>query len=266
MCNDPKNIKRGCYGFLSGIWICLALVIYAIFIIPYSHYDDYKDHKCNITRVEYPTEIPTDNDFHNNPHWKSCDCGSKCKSWSPCVKLYSSVDKTLLIKNKYYKDRNDDCTFSEAKCDDGLQYVQRSLRDAYNQYTKYINNTIECHYDDPLTNIYLSMDNYLDTLYFPLIIIIFTTICIIIMIIHDCSSNSKNKPEEEDIPFEHYSSTLPEQINIIHEPSLNIDIPPLFNNEKPPQFGEVCPYNYELPYINELPPENPPIYYCASSL
>jgi len=266
MCNDTKNIKRGCYGFVGGVWICLALVIYYIFIIPYSHYNDYKPHKCNITKVEYPTEIPSNNDFHNNPNWKSCDCGPKCKSWSPCIKLYSNVDETLLIKNKYYKDRNDDCTFSEDKCGDGLQYVHKSLRDAYAQYTKYINNTIECHYDDPITNIYIMMDNYLDTLYFPLFILILATIVIVYMLINDyCPINKPiiNENENENGNEDENDNYLSQSHN--HEIiPMNDIIPPPFDYEKPPQFDENCPYPYELTLGGSY--ENPPIYYYTSSI
>jgi hypothetical protein len=234
MCNNPKNIKLGCYGCACCLWVMSAVVIYGVFIIPYSNYNDYNLHKCNITRVEYPTELPVNNDFHNNRNWKSCDCGDSCKSWTACIKLYSSVDETQLIKNRYYIDRDDECTFNEAKCTNGFQRVHNSLTDSYNIYIKYINTTIDCYYDDPMTDIYIIMDKMLDNLYFPLGLLIVFTIIIIVMIIADCSHKSDVLVEYEvDYRFASFHDIIPEQIEVT---SFTGDIPPPFNDETPPKF------------------------------
>ena len=59
---------------------------------PLSSYSSYHKHTCNITRIEYPTQLPTNN---NTEGWKQCDCGKYCHAWTTCVKLYSSVKPDL---------------------------------------------------------------------------------------------------------------------------------------------------------------------------
>ena len=253
MCNEPKNIKRGCYGFVGCVWILLVIIIYALFIIPYSHYNDYKLHKCNITRVEYPKKIPANNNFHNNPNWKSCNCGGSCKSWTPCVKMYSSVDEIQLIKNRYYIDRNDECTFSNDKCTDGFQQVHNALIESQNIYTKYINTKIECYYDDQMTDIYIVMDKMLDSLYFPLCMLITLTIIILGVTIANYHQKDIILVEEDD-EVSGFSSfyDIREQIE---GTSFNVEIPPKFNAEIPPKFNAKIATNFI---------EDPPVY--SSSL
>jgi len=253
MCNDPKNIRRGCYGVYFILATCLLIIITLVTIIPNINYHDYDLYKCNITRVDFPTQSPISNG--NNTNWKSCKCGRNCRSWSPCIKIYTNIDKPRLIKNQYYRDRNSECTFTENKCPkgNGPFYIQQALLSSMDTYKQYMNTEIDCYHDTPITHIYLSMYNYFDHMYFPAaILIILTILCLIDVYYNMCKPIKDNSsPEDEGGQWFHFSQLdTPDTSDLagLSETSLpqvivcnNEVIPPPFSDENPPPFADENP-------------------------
>lgn len=147
--------------FFSIITFILAIVLLTEFLLPYSEYHDYSRKICNITNIEYPTVAPT---LDNTYGWAECDCGKYCTSWSPCIKMYSDNHNNHLIQDEYYDDKFKECTFHSHRCPEGenLQILETYLIEANNTYYNYINKSVVCYVNDPITNIYLNMsDNWL---------------------------------------------------------------------------------------------------------
>lgn len=151
--NKKKKMSKG-----KGCYYCMLFTTILIFvgcIVPLSNYPNYKENICNITRIEYPTQLPTEN---NTNGWTKCDCGRNCMAWTTCIKLYSSVKPDLVIMDEY--DRTEYCTFVEDKCRDGedLIYATRKLSQVPGIVDKYYNNEVKCYYDKDIRTIYLDKD------------------------------------------------------------------------------------------------------------
>ena len=95
-CSPENEVRYTFYSCCSIIWGILFALFICFFVIPYSGLHNYKTHQCNITRIDYPTTAPTFDSFDD---WKSCDCGKRCTSWNPCIRLYSDVDEAIMIKD-----------------------------------------------------------------------------------------------------------------------------------------------------------------------
>lgn len=155
----PKKPAEQCGIIIfSVLTFILAIIFLCEFLIPYLDYHNYSVENCNITKIEYPTEAPT---FDNTYGWARCDCGKHCNSWSPCIKLFSENHDNHLINDEYYDDKNKECTFHSKRCPDGenLQILETYLIEANNTYHNYINQSVVCYINDPITHIYLSMPN-----------------------------------------------------------------------------------------------------------
>ena len=196
MCNTELSAFI-CMG--STIFLVAFGILIVTFILPMINYYDYKLHQCNITSVLVPTSVPLNDTYL----WKPCNCGRKCSSLTPCIKLYSSISPGQMIKNKYYSDRNSDCTFHSDKCENDLVSLINSLNDSHEYIDKYLNKTVDCYYDNQMTNIYLKKEI---NMYFGYIYAVFTLIlflCLLYIII----SRHKPKPineENRDKKFESY--------------------------------------------------------------
>ena len=206
-----SNIKRKGYkkktekkdmSQVKGCYYCMLFTSIIVFIgcvVPLSDYNDYKENICNITRIEYPTQLPTEN---NTEGWTKCDCGRYCMAWTTCIKLYSSVKPDLVIMDEY--DRNEECTFVDDKCPDGenLMYATGKLTEVPGIIDEYYNNEVTCYYDNNIKTIFLEKD-YSDLLIIlPSIfvgIMVIIGICICYYERKNTSNNSKVVAVEEVI-------------------------------------------------------------------
>lgn len=141
----------GCYYLMLGI----SILVFIVCVTPLSNYNNYKENICNITKIEYPTQLPTEN---NTDGWKKCDCGNKCMAWTTCIKLYSSIKPDLIIMHEY--DRNEECTFIDNECPNGedLRYATGKLSEISEIVNEYYNNEVKCYYDKDIKTIYLEKD------------------------------------------------------------------------------------------------------------
>ena len=134
------------------------------FIVSLNNYlilSNYEETICNITRVEYPFQMPNNN---NKDLWSSCDCGSKCKSKYPCIKLYSDLSPEILKKSLDMEESS--CTFTETSCPKGEDpsFTVQSLGNSILLAESYINSSIACYVNknNPVKNtIFLEYDYYL---------------------------------------------------------------------------------------------------------
>ena len=90
------------------------------YTIKYTNSQKYNKLKCNITKIEYPTEIPNTIDEYNN-NFVKCSCGKRCTSdMGICTKLFitnKNLEEVLLQKK--YGIYDSECTFAETKCENG---------------------------------------------------------------------------------------------------------------------------------------------------
>ena len=197
-CSPENEVRYTFYSCCSIIWGILFALFICFFVIPYSGLHNYKTHQCNITRVDYPTTAPT---FDSVDDWKSCDCGKRCTSWNPCIRLYSDVDEAIMIKDNYYVDRNDKCTFHNNNCPNGenIQYIQEYINASREIANKYLNTTVDCYYNTPTTNIYLDNNMSMTNIYFICVMMILLIIACCVVLYTDTKCSCKGKSENKDL-------------------------------------------------------------------
>ena len=152
-----------CVG--TSFIIFIVMLSFAIInIIKYDARNDFEDYMCNITKVEYPKEIPRNIDDFLNEKFVKCSCGKRCTSdLGICNKIYiiNENSEEVLLQNKF--DSNDNlCTFRESKCknaeriDDRITKIYKNI-EKMKFYENAMNNTlIDCY---KYKNIYF-IDNY----------------------------------------------------------------------------------------------------------
>ena len=161
-------------------------------------YKDYHEHDCNITKINYPKNLPTKN---NSFGWKHCKCGRGCdKAYTPCIQMFSDIDTNIMIQDRYFSDynSNNECTFYERICKNGedIIEVQEKLEEAKKIYDNYFNKTIKCYYNNEKNEIFLDMSLNKTTFITLITIICFTIglLCTIIQcLIYCCDENYESK-------------------------------------------------------------------------
>ena len=99
-----------CIGFFGVLFFILSIFGS---IIPLINFYNLEQDQCNVTNVEYPTSLPTEEDTSN---WVECDCGRHCMSWSPCIKIYTDDDNTNYVLEDIYSSSFENCTFYDDYC------------------------------------------------------------------------------------------------------------------------------------------------------
>ena len=199
MCNKDGSFFV-CITF--AMFIIFFLISLLTFILPLSGYYDYALHKCNITTVLAPNTVP----MVDPQLWDSCDCGRRCVSMKPCIKLYSSIDPTIMIKQKYYESKYDTCTFTYGNCENDLGYMITSLNDSKKMALSYVNKTVDCYYNANMDNIYLERSIDLVWGYIGLAIttILFLLFCKVLLNVYIFTTNNNkitNTEEDRDEKF-----------------------------------------------------------------
>ena len=180
----------------------LSLLSFIIIGVPYINSSSYKENTCFIDRIEYPKNIPT---LENHTNWIQCDCGQRCISWIPCIKIYSNISSEFIRQNYYYP--NSLCSFSN-NCiyEETPQTINAYLNNSLKIYDQYINKNISCFYDPYETinnkNIFLEKE-------FSILIIFFMTIPFAIMIMCGIIVSIK-------------SYYMTRSVNLIHDERLEI--------------------------------------------
>ena len=189
--------SNGYYCGLLGVGL-ITLLVFVItlptYIIPYFDGQELDEIECLINNIDYPKTIPTHENYEN---WEDCDCGKYCKSYTPCINLYSSKVSTKKIIDVFI-DPHKACTFHTDRCPSGedIRNIQKYLNESYDTYNLYFNKTIPCYYDNKNDQIYLnkntsvvSMAVSVGILGFLMLIMTIIGMC---MCIDDCKEKRRN--------------------------------------------------------------------------
>lgn len=165
-------MARNSYECCLFMSIIIQIVLIGVSISYVSKYVDslkYNQLKCNITRIEYPTKIPTNTEEYNNNFIK-CDCGKRCVSdMGICTKIFITDEHfgEKLLQNRYDIFLSK-CTFAETRCIDGeknenrMYAIEQNIKNVVDKYKNYMQNSefIDCYeYNDVY---FLDNYNYLD--------------------------------------------------------------------------------------------------------
>lgn len=106
----------------------------------------YEKTTCQVLDVQKPKVCPSS----NMDHWTKCSCGSRCKSYNPCVNLRVITDINDEIYDlKETQNKNTPCTFFKKECiDHSGSDFNNKLEYANNTYNKYINTTMSCYFSN----------------------------------------------------------------------------------------------------------------------
>ena len=188
MANSEVIFPNICFSLCI---ILILMIMTPIVFIPASEYRNYKQHKCHINRVEYPTSLPTVN---NTVGWERCDCGKRCVTWSPCINIFTNVSNDVFVRPKFYE-IDEKCTFHDMQCPNGedVTVIIQELESAAQKYNEYFNKTIDCYYDSDINYIFLEKKwNWGLTIAFTVLVGLMILL-LIFLNIHFCYFNYKLK-------------------------------------------------------------------------
>ena len=132
------------------IWCCFLSLFLALFVVSLyilitqiNNINSFTYYICNVTNVVYPISLPIDN---YDESWNKCDCGEDCTTYSPNIKLYSSLNRNVIIKESF-EDLKYNYTFGTESCKKGehIHILADLLNDTINQATHYINKSLDCY-------------------------------------------------------------------------------------------------------------------------
>ncbi len=135
--------ERACCLVCVSVMVCVLFITMGS-IMMYDRYTprDYKLENCTVTNVDYPTNVSDDG------RWGDCYCGKKCMSRSPIISIYVTIieNGTEYILNQNNKQKNL-YTFFNSSCSLKTD-TSTSLYNAKQYYKKYINQTLDCYFDE----------------------------------------------------------------------------------------------------------------------
>lgn len=147
-------IKLWC--FILTLFLALFVISLYVLITSMNHYNEFMNYTCPIINVEYPTFLPLNN---YDESWNKCDCGKDCISYSPNIKLYSSLNKNIIIKESFMNLKYN-YTFGSKYCSNGehIHVLADLFNDTINKATEYFNKSLDCYANIKKSEIIL--DNY----------------------------------------------------------------------------------------------------------
>ena len=104
--------------------------------MPVVNYELLQETTCNVKRVDYPTTLPTvDYEVEtaevNDQDWVECDCGRRCMSWTPCIRIYQE-DTLIREQVAPIAISHQTCSFNNYSCPNGedIRLINQTLTDA----------------------------------------------------------------------------------------------------------------------------------------
>lgn len=182
---ELKMCTLGCL-FLNLVLTLVMLVFSIINIIKFSESHNFENTLCNVTRIEYPSEIPTN--IENYKNFVECDCGRRCESnLGICNQIYITDENSqeILLQDRYDSDDNT-CSLRESKCKNGERIDNRITKIYENiEKMKYYENSItnntliDCHKFDDVY--FLNDYNYFKEMIIFVSIMLFSSMIILII-------------------------------------------------------------------------------------
>ena len=121
-----KNEENECSGLCCMIFGFISLLVLIIICTTYVPLLDTYYGLCMVTKVTYPTHLPT-NENYLNENFVSCDCGRRCISDAGyCIKVFVEYqNETFLAQSTVSSNTDSACTISEEDCIDGESLSDR---------------------------------------------------------------------------------------------------------------------------------------------
>jgi hypothetical protein len=197
-------VNKCCFYIMYIVGFVSFMFFLDEYLIPLSRISYYDEDICNITRVDYPINLPT---IENTEDWIRCDCGRWCEGWSPCIRLFTDFNNEILIRNSFEEDGKD-YTLGSTECHDGENMIEtmKRLNDSINKAHTYINSSVNCFVNEDYTKIYLNIEFNINDYIAPLIIVMLSLcVCCCIFTVdilekkrYQSIINEKGKINEKD--------------------------------------------------------------------
>tara|TARA_Y200000002_G_scaffold24508_1_gene18530 strand:+ start:131 stop:739 length:609 start_codon:yes stop_codon:yes gene_type:complete len=137
-------------------WSFVLTIIVGVFIysgVKEIQYQQIEETKCQVNSVQIPSKFPP------GVNWKSCDCGTDCTSYSPCIKIFlkqgnNSNGKMIEPSNRISSSR---CSIYDSHCN--AYNYQKKINSANSTKNNYENKEIKCFYDKMYKKYYLKRDS-----------------------------------------------------------------------------------------------------------
>lgn len=173
-----NNYSNCCCVVYFIVLFIICIITIPFYVVPYFTSLNFQETQCYIDTVLYPTSIPT---FDNYNNWAECDCGKRCITYSPCIKLFSNISSNFIKDSYPYDDSEDICTFHQNYCSTGedIRNIYTYLDESREIYNTYINTTQTCYVNPETNEIYLNLGTSFDAMLASLIIIGIMVMCCI---------------------------------------------------------------------------------------
>ena len=180
MANHNENYLNACFSVFMGLIIFIvAFVTVPTYVIPYFEGLELEEISCYVDNISYPISNPT---FDNYDNWKECDCGKRCISYSPCIKLFTN--NTFI--HYTYPTSKDECSFHEEKCPSGedIRNIEKYLNEANQTFYEYIHTNHSCYINRETNEIYLNKNTSFTDMLVSLIFLGLFVICCCSVVIY----------------------------------------------------------------------------------
>mgnify|MGYP005642272755 FL=1 len=151
----------------SFITTMVSVMFFLIFVLfPVINYQLLQETTCNVTRVDYPTTLPSinygiDSVPQNDQDWVECDCGRRCISWTPCIRIFQGdtmIRETVSVVSISHQS----CSFNNYSCPNGedIRLINQTLNDAMELAESYIGYNGTCFETEDMD--FIALTNNLD--------------------------------------------------------------------------------------------------------
>lgn len=136
--------KHSIVGFCCCAFLIVASVLtYTSYTIQ-TRLDEYESVDCRVISIDYPKVSPQINDTL----WGSCNCGRRCKAYTPIINLNVKLvndSNIYLLKHS----ENDKYTFFNSSCSKGekLNSINTFINNARAYFIKYNNKTMSVYFN-----------------------------------------------------------------------------------------------------------------------
>ena len=169
--NNPSSSHKsqsseGCM-LCTFLWTFLSIMLFIIFVaVPVANYENLHETTCNVTRVDYPTTLPaadyeTDTVEDSDRDWTECDCGRRCMSWTPCIRIFQGdtlIRETVSVVSIIHTP----CSFNNYSCPNAedIRLINQTLTDSIELAESYIGYNGTCYESED--GVFIALSNSLD--------------------------------------------------------------------------------------------------------
>ena len=145
----------------------VSVMFFLIFVLfPVINYQLLQETTCNVTRVDYPTTLPSinygvDSVPQNDQDWVECDCGRRCMSWTPCIRIFQN-DTLIRETVGVVSISHPPCSFNNYSCPNAedIRLINQTLTDAMELAESYIGYNGTCYETED--GAFIALSNSLD--------------------------------------------------------------------------------------------------------